>query len=218
MALAEAYSGKQQPQAAGPKGGPPSAKPRAPSPQGGRMALAQMAQARQKFTNREYAQAQRDMRNARKEAAKQQEMQTRTAWGMAGMGAQIGAAGGPAAMGIGAAAGLGLGILGEMGTRTGQGENFFEALGNTVGRLPTATEVQQIGTGIMGGVLSNRAATGGKGNLLGMASASQRPAAAVQAGSAKVADPMWFGAAKDTPEMKQTLPALQTGLAGSYTG
>lgn len=140
----------------------------------GTAALAQMANARQKFTNEEFAKAQKEKREAEKEAEKQKEMATRSAWGMAGSGMAIGALamGGPAGMAIGAAGGLGVGILGEVGTRTGQGESFGEALGHTIGRLPTANEVSQIATGAMGGMVTNKLLAG-KQALAQQAAANQ---------------------------------------------
>jgi hypothetical protein len=124
----------------------------------GTAALAQMANARQKFTNEQYAQTLRDRKNAEEQAAREKEMSTRSAYGMIGSGVALGAmTGNPIA---GAVGGLGLGMLGEMGTRMGQGESFGKALGHTVGRLPTANEVMQIGTGAMGGIVTNKLLAG----------------------------------------------------------
>jgi len=134
--------------------------------------LAAIAASRQKFTNHQYKQMLQDMAEAKKEKERQREMSRRTGFGGVGMGLMA-----SKALGLtgpqGMLAGLGVGMLGEMGTRMGEGQSLGTALKKSLFRLPTANEVMGIGQGaMMHGMMGN------------MAAANQPGAAAVGAGGA----------------------------------
>jgi hypothetical protein len=185
----------------------------------GTAALAQMASARQKFTNEQYAQALRDRKRAEAETARQQEMGQRQAFGMIGPGMQLGALmGGTDGMGYGALAGFGLGAIGELGSRLGSGENFGKALGHTLGRLPTFNEVSQIATGAVGGVTqsklsadsaASKAAQAKRDDLLLQALTNQRSVAPSPAPAGPTPDANFsFGAA---PQLSMTVEDYRNG-------
>jgi hypothetical protein len=161
--------------------------------------LAAYAASRQNFTNHQYKAMQEDMARAKREAEKQKEMARRTGFGGVGMGLMASKSlglTGPQGM-IG---GLALGMLGEMGTRMGEGQSFGTALKKSLFRLPTANEVMGIGQGaLMHGIMGNMAAANQPGAAAGMGVGGAAATGSGSAGSLGVPLPSGPAVTVDNP-------------------